>query len=222
MPIDTEETMTTSSGRSTLLTAALAGLLVLAATGCAAPTLTPVRDPSQRFAGPGFSVGVPLGTDWYALPPAPGRIHFMKKVGTEPVPTVYAAAWAAEVDGRPTRAEDLVAFKQRSVEQLRRRETAYVITLTEVRVDRAFGGECIRWEQQEEEQNHPSPALRGKVLLTTTRGVDCLHPGLSRRIVTVGYSERRVKGTPSLVAPGQPLVEEGETFLRSLRIAGAP
>jgi hypothetical protein len=214
--------MTTSSGRSTLLAAALAGLAILAATGCATTTLTPVRDPAQRFAGPGFSVGVPLGTDWYALPPAPGRIHFMKKVGTEPVPTVYAAAWAAEVDGRPPRAEDLVAFKQRSVEQLQRRETAYVITLTEVRVDRTLGGECVRWEQQEEQQNHPSPALRGKVLLTTTRGVDCLHPGHSRRIVTAGYSERRVKGTPSLLAPGQPVVEEGETFLRSLRIADAP
>ncbi len=213
--------MATPTGRSTLLTAALAGLTILAATGCATTTLTPGRDPAQRFAGPGFSVGAPPGADWYALPPARGRIHFTKKVGTEPVPTVYAAAWVAEVDGRPARAEDLVAFKRRGVEELQRRETAYVITLTEVRVDQALGGECVRWEQQEEEQNHPSPALRGKVLLTTTRGVDCLHPTHPRRIVTVGYSERRVKGTPSLLAPGEPLVEEGEAFLHSVRLTAS-
>jgi len=35
-------------------------------------------------------------------------------------------------------------------------------------------------------------------------------PTHSRRIVTVSYSERRVRGTPSLGSPGQPLVEEGD------------
>jgi hypothetical protein len=59
-------------------------------------------------------------------------------------------------------------------------------------------------------------------MTTTTRGVDCLHPANPRRIVTAGYSERRVKATPSLVASGQPVAAEGEAFLRSLRLTTAP
>jgi hypothetical protein len=225
MAIDKEAPMTTSNRRSMFrlaVRAGIAGLGSLIAAGCAGPALTRVHDPAQRFAGPGFSIGVPPGAEWYIVPPAPGRVQFAKRVGTEPVPTILAAAWAADVDARPARAEELVRYKQRSVERLQRVETAYVITLTEVEVDRTLGGECIRWVQQEEERNHPSPALRGLVLLTTTRGVDCLHPANPRRIVTAGYSERRVKASPSLVAWGQPIAEEGDAFLRSLRLTTPP
>jgi len=225
MAIDPEAPMTTSTRLSMLQVAVRAGIAVLGTTivaGCAGPALTKVHDPSQRFQGPGFSIGAPPGEAWYILPPAPGRVHFAKMVGTAPVPTVLAAAWVADVDARPTGAEELVRFKQRSVERIQRVETAYTISLTEVEVDRSLGAECIRWVQQEEERNNPSPALRGLVLLTTTRGVDCLHPGNPRRIVTAGYSERRVKATPSLLASGQPVAGEGEAFLRSLRLTAAP
>jgi hypothetical protein len=220
-----EALMATSSGRPILrgaMRVTIAGLGTLIAAGCAGPALTRVHDPAQRFQGPGFSIGAPPGAEWYILPAAPGRIQFAKKVGTEPVPSVVAGAWAADVDARPARAEDLVRYKERSVERLQRVETAYVITLAEVGVDRTLGAECIRWVQQEEERNHPSPTLRGLVLLTTTRGVDCLHPVNPRRIVTAGYSERRVKTAPSLVAAGQPIAEEGEAFLRSLRLTTVP
>jgi hypothetical protein len=200
----------------------LAGLAGLVPAGCAGPMLTPVRDPAQRFDGPGFSVGAPPGDAWYVVPPAPGRIHFAKKVGTGPVPTVYAAAWIARVEARPTRAEDLGPFKMRELERVRRQEPDYVIVLRELRVDRTPGAECVRWEQEEEQRNHPNPALRGYVLVTTTRGFDCLHPLDQRHIVTVGYSERRIKGTPSLLAPGAPVGGEGEAFLRSIRFVPLP
>jgi hypothetical protein len=36
-------------------------------------------------------------------------------------------------------------------------------------------------------------------------------------MVTFGYSERRMSGTPSLLAPGQPVADEGEAFLRSVQ-----
>lgn len=55
------------------------------------------------------------------------------------------------------------------------------------------------------------------VLVTTTRGFDCLHPLDSRRVVTFGYGERRIGGTPSLLAPGQPVADEGQAFLRSVQ-----
>jgi len=195
----------------------LAGLAGLAMAGCAGPTLTLVRDPAQRFGGPGFSVQAPPGGDWYVVPPAPGRIHFTKKVGTGLVPTVYAAAWVIDVEARPTRAEDLVGFKERAIEQIRRREPDYAIVLRDLKIDRLLGAECVSWEQEEEQRNHPNPALRPLVLVTTTRGLDCLHPLDPRRVVTIGYSERRVRGTSSLLAPGQPASAEGEAFVRSIR-----
>lgn len=80
-----------------------------------------------------------------------------------------------------------------------------MIVLTELKVDRA------------QQRNHPSPALRQHVLLTTTRGFDCLHPLDPQRIVTIGYSERRVSGTPSLLVRGQLAGEEGEAFVQSIR-----
>lgn len=200
----------------------LAGLASLVAAGCAGPTLTLVRDPAQRFQGPGFSVQAPPGGDWYVVPRTPSRIHFAKKVGTGPVPTVYAAAWVADVEARPTRAEGLVGFKERTLEQLRRQEPDYLIVLRDLKVDRALGAECVSWEQEEEQRNHPNPALRSHVLVTTTRGLDCLHPLDRRRIVTIGYSERRVRGTASLLAPGQPVGGEGEAFVRSIRFTPLP
>ncbi len=121
------------------------------------------------------------------------------------------------METRPTRAEDLVGFKERTLEELRRREPNYVIVLTELKVDRAPGAECVSWKQEEEQRNHPSPALRQHVLLTTTRGFDCLHPLDPQRIVTIGYSERRVSGTPSLLVRGQLAGEEGEAFVQSIR-----
>jgi hypothetical protein len=193
--------------------------VAVGAAGCAGPALTPVRDPAQRFEGPGFSVQAPPGGAWYVVPPAPGRIHFTKKVGAASVPTVYAAAWVSDVEARPARAEDLVAFKKRTLEEVRRREADYVIVLRELKVDRALGAECVSWEQEEEQRNHPNPALRQSVLVTITRGVDCLHPLDPRRIVSIGYSERRVRGTPSLLGPGQPLEEEGGAFVRSVRFS---
>ena len=39
----------------------------------------------------------------------------------------------------PTRAEDLVGFKERTLEELRRREPDYAIVLRELKVDRARG-----------------------------------------------------------------------------------
>lgn len=39
-----------------------------------------------------------------------------------------------------------------------------------------------------------------------------------RRIVISGYGERRVRGTPSLLGPGQPLEEDG-AFVRSVRFS---
>ena len=195
----------------------LAGLAGLLTTGCAGPVLRPVQGPAQRFAGPGFSVEAPAGADWYVVPPEPGRIHFTKKVGTGPVPTIYAGAWVTDVDQRPTRAEGLVPFKERAIEQVRGQERDYVIVLRDLKVNRAPGAECISWEQEEEQRNHPNPTLRPYVLVTTTRGFDCLHPLSPRRVVTFGYSERRISGTPSLLAPGQPVAEEGEAFLRSVQ-----
>ena len=200
--------------------AGLAGLAVLTGAGCARPALTRIHDPAQRFAGPGFSVGVPAGAEWYIVPPAPGRVHFMKRVGTEPVPTIYAAAWAADVDARPARAEELVATSSGASSSFsegngvrdhpdggpgrpdpRRR----------VHPVGAAGGGA--------EPSQPGAPREGPPDDHARRGLP--PPGHSRRIVTVGYSERRVKGTPSLLAPGQPLVEEGETLIRSLRMAVA-
>jgi hypothetical protein len=133
----------------------LAGLLTV---GCAAPALRPVQeDHGQRFAGPGFSVEAPPGTDWYVVPPAPGRIHFAKKGGAGHVSSIYAAVWVTDVDERPTRAEILVPFKERAIEQLRRQELDYVIVLRDLKVNRAPGAECISWEQEEEQRNHPIP-----------------------------------------------------------------
>jgi hypothetical protein len=195
----------------------LAGLAAFVAAGCAAPTLTLVRDPAMRFEGPGFSVQAPAGGDWYVVPSTRGRIYFAKMAGAGPVPTVYAAAWIADVEARPTSAEDLVGFKTRDIEQVRRRKPDYVIVLRELKVDRTPGAECVRWEQEEEQRNHPNPALRQHVLVTTTYGFDCLHPLDQRRVVTFGYSERRIKGTVSLLAPGQPMAGEGEAFLRTIR-----
>ena len=90
--------------------------------------------------------------------PARGRIHFTKKVGAGPVPTAYAAAWVSDVEARPARAEDLVAFKERTLEEVHRREFDYVIVLSELKVDRPLGTECVSWEQEEEQRNHPNPA----------------------------------------------------------------
>ena len=94
-----------------------------------------------------------------------------------------------------------------------------MIVLRDLKVDRALGAACVSWEQEEEQRNHPNPALRQYVLVTITRGVDCLHPLDPRRIVSIGYSERRVRGTPSLLGPGQPLEEEGGAFVRSVRFS---
>jgi len=44
-----------------------------------------------------------------------------------------------------------------------------------------------------------------------------MHPLDGQRLVTVGYSERRVRGTASLLAPGQSVSREGEAFVRSIR-----
>jgi hypothetical protein len=193
------------------------GLVAVVGVGCAGPSLTLVTDPAQRFDAPGFSVTAPPGSNWYVLTHTAGQVFFAKRLGDAPVPTVAAAAWIMAVNARPTRAEDLVAFKQRSVEELRQREPAYGIELRDLRVDRTFGAECVRWVQEESQRNHPSPALRSAILITTTYGLDCLHPLDQRSIITVGYSERRIKGATSLIAPDQPLAVEGEAFVHSVR-----
>jgi hypothetical protein len=65
-------------------------------------------------------------------------------------------------------------------------------------------------------------ALRSSTLVTTTHQIDthqidCLHPLDLRSILTIGYSERRIKGTTSLVAPDQTLAAEGEALVHSIQ-----
>ena len=60
-------------------------------------------------------------------------------------------------------------------------------------------------------------ALRSSTLVTTTHQIDCLHPLDLRSILTIGYSERRIKGTSSLVAPDQTLAAEGEALVHSIQ-----
>jgi len=45
-----------------------------------------------------------------------------------------------------------------------------------------------------------------------------LDPLDQQRIVAFGYGERRIRGTASLLAPGQPVGGEGKAFLRSMRL----
>jgi hypothetical protein len=194
-----------------------AGLAGVAAMGCAGPTLTLVKEPAQQIDARGFSVTAPHGSNWYVMMPIADRVFFAKRLGDALVPTVAAAAWITTVKARPSRAEDLVPFKQHSIEELQQWEPTLRIELRDVEVDRSLGAECVRWVQEEDQRSHPDPALRAAVLVTTTHGLDCLHPLDSRSIITIGYSERRIKGATSLIAPDQLLAAEGEAFVHSLR-----
>ncbi len=105
------------------------------------------------------------------------------------------AAWArrggaTRPSGGPRR------IQERTLEEVRRREPD-----TRSLTRRALGASARAGGGT---RNHPRPRY---VLVTITRGLDCLHPLAPRRIVSIGYSERRVRGTPSLLAPGQPLGE---------------
>ena len=193
------------------------GLAGLVAAGCAALAPMLVRDPTQRFGARGFSVAAPPGSNWYVVMPSAREVHFTKRLGDAPVPSVYVAAWIASTKAPLARAEDLVPFKQRSLEEVRQQEPAYTIDLRDLQVDRTPGAECVRWVQEEEQTNHPNPALRSATLVTTTYGLDCLHPFDQRSMITIGYSERRIKGATSLIGPGQPLAAEGEAFVHSIR-----
>ena len=194
------------------------GVVAVALMGCAGSTLSLVKDPAQRFDASGFSVTAPPGINWYVVVTSTAeQLYFRKRLGDALVPTLIAVAGTATVQPRPTRAEDLVPFKQRSLEELQQRAPNFAIVIHDLRVDRALGAECVRWIQEETQRNHPHPALRSAVLVTTTYGLDCLHPLDQRSIITIGYSERRIAGATSLIAPGEQLAAEGEAFIQSIR-----
>ena len=117
------------------------------------------------------------------------------------------AAWSRR-DGAIHSSGEPVGFKQRTLEEVVAGSPDYAIMLGELKVDRA---------QEEEQRHHPSPALppvRPGDDHARARLPASLAP---RRIVSIGYSERRIRGIPSLLAPGQPLGGEGDAFVRSIR-----
>ena len=163
---------------------------------------TPDAGSARRFQGRGFTVSAPAD-DWVAFAAGvPGAITLAKldDVRAQALrqgASVIFAAVPVPVRGHDLSTPDGLRGAIRAfIEESNRRFKLVSFTL-EPLAESGLGTDCLRLETVSEERNNR--AHPGQVLLLSTFGRMCRHPGLAHTLVQVACSERRVAGMPSVV-----------------------
>lgn len=182
-----------------------------------AQRLPAAREALETISGPGFTGRRPPDEHW-GMSVGPTYMAFM-------VDTPAAVAMAARGQtfvlvvtlSDAAFAQDLPADRfPRAFEEETRATTRDRFRLVSVAATpRGEAGEyCVDFDLNMEERDNPD--MPGVVLEIRTRGFACLDAS-SEFVLQAFYSERRPKGTPTMV--DETLREQGEAFLRGLVVA---
>lgn len=186
---------------------------VITAAACARPALRPpglVTDPGRRFSGRGFSVGPPVGDQWYVLRQDPAIVGFAKDLGGRGLHTVMVFVAAADSPTPIATPEDLRAF----VQETTRKDfdnPRFTAVASNVEAEAIAGASCVRMRFTAEDRG-VAYAMASVFILRGWQMV-CVHPGSAGRgLVLVGASQR-------YLITGRPAEIDGEVeaVLRTLR-----
>lgn len=176
--------------------------------------LPPGTSTPEAIGGPGFSGRKPQGQHWKVNV---GRTYLAFTMDT-PAAVAMAARGQTFVLmvrlANPAFALDVPAgrFPQAFEAETRRTTRDRFRLISVAAAHRGTPGEyCADYQTAMEERD--DPAIPGVVLETRTRGFACLDES-SAFVVQAFYSERRPRGTPTMVDAS--LREEAEAFLKSL------
>jgi hypothetical protein len=172
------------------------------------------RSDPQTITGPGFTGRAPPGAHWK---PNVGRSYLAFTMETAEAMELAARAQTFVImvtltDAAFARGTTADSFPT-AFETETRRATRGRFRLVEIAATpRATAGNlCVDYALRMEERDDPE--LPGAELVIETKGVACLEASLTF-MVDAFYSERRPKGTPTMV--DAMLREQGEAFLRNL------
>ncbi|HXG51768.1 MAG TPA: hypothetical protein VNN77_10225 [candidate division Zixibacteria bacterium] len=213
------------------ISALLFGLgLVAAASAATAPTLKPIRDPTQRLDLPGLSVLPPKGENWFIAPlppksdnPAVPLVGFVKRLSEKPptqaVDARLVSARVTVYDLRDPRTEAPAAFENATafVDWLKKGAEKGIGRMVTGRqrliehdatLDDSFGATCARYRRVTELSGWGR--FQESIFILATRGWFCLHPHWPQYMIDAAYTQVHLKGEEPV-----PVDVEIEPFLRS-------
>lgn len=184
--------------------------------GCAmqpAPRL--VTDPAMRYTGNGYSALPPQGKDWYIQYHGPNAVIFnklfvekMDSYQTFAANVVIMKPEAKKVDSS---AEFPGAIEHLMTETLAGVGSRFSLINLEVVPFGPQGSYCSQYDLVQEERGNPG--VPGVVLEITAHGFACLDKS-SKFIVRADYSERKIKGSKSILDDA--LKQEADGFLKNV------
>jgi hypothetical protein len=170
---------------------------------------------APRLEYQGFSFDRPPGPRWWFLQSEQTHTSaFLHRDTNEGGRThsFYASVSLGSLPRQPATAEE---FAQLVDPPVQKADYDIVETSRHVESVARQGQWCIRFETTN--QVHGAPVAPDQELVLILRGFRCLHPAFPQTELTMFYSER---GTSAELDPA--LSEEGEAFLRGVRIDFAP
>jgi hypothetical protein len=173
------------------------------------------RAMAPRLEYEGFSFDRPPNDNWYILRSEQEytsvRVH-RDLIPASPTHTFYAAVAIGGIERQPTSHAEFAEFAKS-----KGRTAPYEISEISYHQESTTkqGQWCIRVESVDAVRG--APVAPQQELTMVIRGFRCLHPAFPNATLDFFYSER---GLPEELDPG--LYEEGEAFLRGVRIDIAP
>ncbi|MGH7786560.1 MAG: hypothetical protein ACRERC_06810 [Candidatus Binatia bacterium] len=190
-------------------------LLALVPGGCALLNRVPYSGMSPRLAYQGFSFERPPNSHWYLLRNEESHTDVTLRRETDSkTHSLYARVALASIARQPESHEDFAALLEAEDEP--RRATYEVRELSDEQSRATIQNQwCIRFDRLAVVSG--APVAPNDELRLIVRGYRCLHPAFPKTTLDFFYSER---GLPSEFNSTRS--EEGETFLRGVRIDVAP
>jgi hypothetical protein len=194
--------------------------------------LQPVHDPHRRIEIPGVSVLPPQGEKWFLFPvsaqegnPPDSMIRFVQRIQSRPprkpdeARSVLAGvvAYDSGKDKSRTPAEFLEEFTGRDPQsQIGQMMTSRQrLVAFEAALDGSLGATCVKYRRVTEITGQ-FPMFPGLVAMSSTRGLNCLHPQWPRYQIDITFQQLYAKGEAPL-----PLDAASESFLKGVVFTAA-